>query len=133
MWNRSLYAIGATSTRRDDCDAAQRDGPELAPTALEVARVTDECLAAALAAADVGAVHADDVVAALVAAAERGREAVAHPARRDGLLGRLQRRQRERRDGVGGRPLALASGPRRRDDGRRRLRGLAFGRAEHRG
>ena len=76
----------------------------------------------------------DDVVAALVAAAERGREAVAHPARRDGLLGRLgQRRQRERGDGVGGRPLALAARARRRDDGRRRLRGLAFGRAEHRG
>ena len=50
----------------------RRDGAELAPAALEVARVTDERLAAALAAADVGAVHADDVVAALVAAAERG-------------------------------------------------------------
>ena len=50
----------------------RRDGAELAAAALEVARVTDERLAAALAAADVGAVHADDVVAALVAAAERG-------------------------------------------------------------
>ena len=93
MWNRSLYAIGATSTRRDDCDAAQRDGAELAAAALEVARVTDERLAAALAAADVGRVHADDVVAALVAAAERGREAVAHPARRHRLLGRLGQRR----------------------------------------
>ena len=88
MWNRSLYAIDATScpvvcstasklTRqsvgvRVYCDAAQRDGAELAPTRLDVARVADERLAAALAAADVGAVHAHDVVAALVAAAERG-------------------------------------------------------------
>ena len=67
-----MYAIDATSTRRDDCDAAPRDGPELAAAALDVARVADERLAAALAAADVGAVHADDVVAALVATAERG-------------------------------------------------------------
>ena len=93
MWNRSLYAIGATSTRRDDCDAAQRDGAELAAAALDVARVADERLAAALAAADVGAVHADDVVAALVAAAERGCEAVAHPARRNRLLGCLGQRR----------------------------------------
>ena len=35
----------------------------------------------------------DDVVAALVAAAERGREAVAHPARRHRLLGRLGQRR----------------------------------------
>ena len=194
MWNRSLYAIDAkcpvvcsTASKltrqsvsvRVYCDAARRDGAELAAAALDVARVADERLAAALAAADVGAVHActpstrqrvrcrggsrrwraggkcyvrerymvrrrpegevavrtpkgtDDVVAALVAAAERGREAVTHPARRDGLLGRLQRRQCERWNGVGGRPLALASRPGRRDDGRRRLRGLALGRAEH--
>ena len=68
-------------------------GPELAAAALDVTRVADERLAAALAAADVGAVHADDVVAALVAAAERGREAVAHPARRHRLLGRLGQRR----------------------------------------
>ena len=58
MWNRSLYGIDATSTRRDDCDAALRDGAELAAAALDVARVADERLTAALAAADVGAVHA---------------------------------------------------------------------------
>ena len=51
---------------------AAAQGAELAPAALNVARVADERLAAALAAADVGAVHADDVFAALVAAAERG-------------------------------------------------------------
>ena len=110
-----MYAIDEASTRRDDCDAAQCDGAELAAAALDVARVADERLAAALAAADVGAVHADDVVAALVAAAERGpvwiststpsradavdfdaehgRETVAHPARRDGLLGCLGERR----------------------------------------
>ena len=57
MWNQSLYAIGATSTRRDDCDAAPRNGAELAATALDVACVANERLTAALAAADVGAVH----------------------------------------------------------------------------
>ena len=73
MWNRSLYAIDAkcpvvcsTASKltrqsvgvRVYCDAARRDGPELAAAALDVARVADERLAAALAAADVGAVHA---------------------------------------------------------------------------
>ena len=57
---------------REHVAEPRRDVTELAPAALDVARVADERLAAALAAADVGAVHADDVVAALVAAAERG-------------------------------------------------------------
>ena len=62
----------AAARRREGVAEARRDGAELAAAALDVTRVADERLAAALAAADVGAVHADDVVAALVAAAERG-------------------------------------------------------------
>ena len=104
---------------------ARRDGAELAAAALDVARVADERLAAALAAADVGAVHADD--------ADHGepRRVLHAPRERVGPPGAQGRalRPRVRRDGARRR----ARGPRR---GRAALRG-ELGRAhdelQHRG
>ena len=48
----------AAARRRERVAEPRRDGAELAAAALDVARVADERLAAVLAAADVGAVHA---------------------------------------------------------------------------